>query len=53
MSGMVGVTDTLDIGVAVPMVKVELDGLSWVARLPWVSSRRRARNWWRYDLRPR
>ena len=30
MSGMVGVTDTLDIGVAVPMVKVELDGLSWV-----------------------
>lgn len=30
MSGMVGVTDTLDIGLAVPMVKVELNGLSWV-----------------------
>src|SRR5262245_35088734 len=30
MSGMVGVTDSLDIGLAVPLVKVELDGLSWV-----------------------
>ena len=30
MSGMVGVTDALDIGLAVPLVKVELEGLSWV-----------------------
>lgn len=27
-----GATDNLDIGVAVPMVKVKLDGLSWVQR---------------------
>ncbi len=30
VSGMVGVTDKLDMGVAVPMVKVKIDGLSWV-----------------------
>jgi hypothetical protein len=30
MSGMVGVTDNVDIGVTVPMVTVKLDGLSWV-----------------------
>jgi hypothetical protein len=31
MSGAIGATDNLDIGVAVPMVKVKLDGISWVA----------------------
>ena len=30
MSGAIGATDNLDIGVAVPMVKVKLDGISWV-----------------------
>ena len=29
MSGAVGATDNLDIGVAVPMVKVKVDGISW------------------------
>ena len=32
MTGTVGATDNLDLGVAVPMVKVKLDGLSWVQR---------------------
>lgn len=30
MSGTMGVTDNLDIGVAVPLVQVRLDGISWV-----------------------
>lgn len=32
MTGAVGATDNLDIGIAVPMVKVKLDGVSWVQR---------------------
>jgi hypothetical protein len=32
MTGAVGATDNLDLGVSVPMVKVKLDGLSWVKR---------------------
>ncbi len=30
MSGTIGVTDAFDLGVAVPMIKIKLDGLSWV-----------------------
>lgn len=30
MSGAIGATDNLDISVAVPMIKVKLDGISWV-----------------------
>jgi hypothetical protein len=30
LSGLVGVTDALDLGVAVPLVTVKLDGISWV-----------------------
>jgi hypothetical protein len=30
MSGTIGATDNLDIGVVVPIVKVKLDGLSWI-----------------------
>jgi hypothetical protein len=32
MTGTVGATDSLDLGVSVPMVKVKVDGLSWVRR---------------------
>ena len=32
ITGTAGVTDDLDIGVAVPLVKVKVDGLSWVQR---------------------
>jgi len=32
MTAMIGATDKLDVGVAVPMVKVKIDALSWVLR---------------------
>jgi hypothetical protein len=32
ITGTVGATENLDLGVAVPMVKVKLDGVSWVQR---------------------
>jgi hypothetical protein len=30
LSGVIGVTDRLDVGVAVPLVSVKVDGISWV-----------------------
>ena len=40
MAGAIGATDDLDISVAVPMVKVKLDGISWLETASGVIARR-------------